>query len=105
MAWLLFFALCAGCADHAPPESPVAPVRASGGGTPAAVVDTARSLVGAPYKWGGHSPDRGFDCSGLVTYVFARHGVALPRVSWNRPGWAGRSLCPSCGPRTWSSTG
>ena len=38
----------------------------------------ARTLVGAPYRDGGALPD-GFDCSGLVTYVFARHGIAVPR--------------------------
>ena len=38
----------------------------------------ARSLVGAPYREGGALPD-GFDCSGLVNYVFARQGVAVPR--------------------------
>jgi cell wall-associated NlpC family hydrolase len=38
----------------------------------------ARTLVGAPYRDGGALPD-GFDCSGLVNYVFARQGVAVPR--------------------------
>ena len=45
-----------------------------------AVVDTALSYQGVPYRWGGESPD-GFDCSGLVQHVFARHGVTLPRVA------------------------
>jgi len=45
----------------------------------AAVVRTAESLVGAPYRYGGRSP-AGFDCSGLVLYSFARAGVhGLPR--------------------------
>lgn len=40
----------------------------------------ARSLIGAPYKYGGNSPDSGFDCSGFVGHVF-RHslGISLPR--------------------------
>ena len=38
----------------------------------------AWTLVGAPYREGGALPD-GFDCSGLVNYVFARQGVAVPR--------------------------
>jgi cell wall-associated NlpC family hydrolase len=38
----------------------------------------ARTLVGAPYRAGGALPD-GFDCSGLVNYVFTRQGVAVPR--------------------------
>ena len=45
-----------------------------------AVVDTALAFQGVPYQWGGKSPD-GFDCSGLVQYVFGRHGVDLPRVA------------------------
>lgn len=40
----------------------------------------ALSLVGIPYRYGGTSPDSGFDCSGLVFYVYQRGiGVALPR--------------------------
>jgi len=40
----------------------------------------ARSLIGAPYKYGGNSPESGFDCSGFVGHVF-RHsaGIRLPR--------------------------
>lgn len=45
-----------------------------------AVVDTALTFQGVPYQWGGESPD-GFDCSGLVQYVFRRHGIDLPRVA------------------------
>jgi cell wall-associated NlpC family hydrolase len=45
---------------------------------PAYVVDTALSFRGVPYRNGGSDP-AGFDCSGFVQYVFAQHGVALPR--------------------------
>lgn len=45
-----------------------------------AVVDTARSLIGSKYRYGGNSL-RGFDCSGLTSFVFDKHQIALPRQS------------------------
>jgi cell wall-associated NlpC family hydrolase len=40
----------------------------------------ALSHIGVPYRYGGNSPELGFDCSGLVQYVYGRGaGVALPR--------------------------
>jgi len=44
----------------------------------AAVVTTALGFRGSPYRNGGSDPS-GFDCSGFVQYIFARHGTALPR--------------------------
>ncbi|HLR16667.1 MAG TPA: C40 family peptidase [Alcanivoracaceae bacterium] len=42
----------------------------------------AISLMGIPYKWGGTTPDEGFDCSGLIRYVFDESaGVRLPRTT------------------------
>ncbi|MBS0215321.1 MAG: C40 family peptidase [Proteobacteria bacterium] len=47
-----------------------------------AVLMRAFSLVGTPYVWGGTSPDGGFDCSGLVNYVFRDMlDMRLPRTS------------------------
>lgn len=43
-------------------------------------VETALAYHGIPYVWGGATPS-GFDCSGLILYVFAQHGVLLPHYS------------------------
>lgn len=48
--------------------------------TSATLVDTALGLRGVPYRLGGDSPRSGLDCSGLVRYVFAQHGIDLPRT-------------------------
>lgn len=46
------------------------------------VASFALSLVGIDYRWGGTTPAQGFDCSGLIRYVFQETtGVALPRTA------------------------
>lgn len=51
------------------------------GGRIQTVLKRALALLGTPYRWGGESTD-GFDCSGLVGYVFrSALGIELPRVS------------------------
>ena len=45
----------------------------------AAIVSTAKKCLGVPYLWGGESM-KGFDCSGLVQYVFQKNGISLGRT-------------------------
>ena len=59
-------------------EPPVPPPLGSGLGARALWV--AQGLLGVPYVWGGSTP-QGFDCSGLVQYVYAQVGIHLPRVA------------------------
>lgn len=49
-------------------------------GNAAGVVRSALDALGTPYVWGG-TAENGFDCSGLVQWAYAQHGVRLPRVS------------------------
>jgi len=45
------------------------------------IVKTARQYIGVPYRWGGESPQAGFDCSGLTMVVYRLNGLNLPRSS------------------------
>jgi cell wall-associated NlpC family hydrolase len=63
-----------------------------------AVLFRALALVGTPYRYGGNTPETGFDCSGLVGYVFSDAArIKLPRTSaelgaMDRPQIARRNL-------------
>jgi cell wall-associated NlpC family hydrolase len=46
----------------------------------AAVLSTALSLLGTKYRFGGETPEGGFDCSGFVSYVLHQHSVDIPRT-------------------------
>jgi len=45
------------------------------------VAQTATAQIGRPYRAGGSTPQRGFDCSGLVFWTYGQHGVLVPRTT------------------------
>ena len=57
------------------------------------VVPDAERYLGVPYVYGGSTP-KGFDCSGLVQYVYGQEGVKLPRTSRQMAG-SGIAIDPS----------
>lgn len=84
---LLLILLC-GCGGKdttrpgTPPTSTREPVATPSTATANAVLFRALALVGTPYRYGGNTPESGFDCSGLVGYVFSdAAGIRLPRTS------------------------
>ncbi|HEX8779470.1 MAG TPA: C40 family peptidase [Rhodanobacter sp.] len=86
----LAIALLAACASapHRGGTSPSAlagePARGPEGEIAAAndVLFRAMALVGTPYRYGGNTPSGGFDCSGLVDYIYRNAtGLQLPRTS------------------------
>jgi cell wall-associated NlpC family hydrolase len=69
--------IVAGCRSTGEPSRSAPVVSAAQVERASRVVAFAMAQVGAPYRWGGSDP-RGFDCSGLVMYVYGRAGVSLP---------------------------
>ena len=93
----LLLAACGGGENVRPAAKP-APQRTWSDPQPAdpakanAVLMRAIGLVGTPYRYGGNTPEGGFDCSGLVGYVFRDMlDVRLPRTT--------RELIAMQGPR------
>ncbi|MCR4666286.1 MAG: C40 family peptidase [Desulfovibrio sp.] len=75
LALLLLPLALSGCGLFSFGDSDPAPAKAI------KVVNTAYSQIGKQYSYGGASPSKGFDCSGLVYWAYRKNGYKIPRVS------------------------
>ncbi len=53
----------------------------TGSTLPLDLVNYAKTLIGVPYLYASTNPQKGFDCSGFITYVFDHFNIAVPRSS------------------------
>jgi cell wall-associated NlpC family hydrolase len=73
-------------------RSPTLSIRQSGQSVQ--ILALASGMLGQPVVWGGASPAQGFDCSGLVQYVYRQAGINLPRTA-DLQFLVGRTVSPS----------
>ena len=72
----IVFLFMSGCSSRVAPSSD----SSKGSDTGNRVVAISEQMIGSPYSYGGDSPE-GFDCSGLVRYVYRQVGIAVPHSS------------------------
>ena len=104
--WIVagILAVLAGCSsvpqEPAPPVAPPQPVGRLTLDQANDVTVMALGLVGTPYRYGGNTPASGFDCSGLIGYVYQqRAGVQAPRTTGALIDWGTCLLYTSPSPR------
>lgn len=88
-----------------PEEKPKPPVEDSTGGNQNAasiIVSAAYSQIGVPYEWGGTTPGKGLDCSGLTQYCHRVAGISIPRTSSEQLGAGRRVSNPQPGDICWT---
>ncbi len=59
----------------------VDPLQAESSNQRRIIVQHAIKSLGLPYKWGGQSPQTGFDCSGLIVYTHQKADIIIPRTA------------------------
>jgi cell wall-associated NlpC family hydrolase len=101
MAVACALALLAGCGGDRVRTASPAPAHHWRANAPAdpdaanAVLMRAISLVGTPYRYGGNTPAGGFDCSGLVNYIYRDMlDLRLPRTARQLADWQGPRIAP-----------
>ena len=79
LSLLALAALLTACAGNPPAKEPSNPFPIVDGSADDVLI-SAIGLVGTPYRYGGNTPESGFDCSGLIGYVYRNSaGISLPR--------------------------
>jgi cell wall-associated NlpC family hydrolase len=77
---LILLLLCA-CAFAAPAQAAQKKTESAQRKRGEKIARFAKKFIGVPYHYGGSSPRSGFDCSGLVAYVYRHFGVELPHYT------------------------